>query len=121
MMAEDGAAVKGALENLLSYADAGVGSNEVPYAMIRGLLLEPAKQSSYYEETYAHDKNYVANHQDENPSTTALCQQLRGLPKRPLYKEIFRRLRIIQQYSETKKDDECEKRPLPCFLPASHF
>ena len=101
MMADDGATVKGALENLLSYADEGVGNNLISYEMIRGLLLEPADQSSYFETYSHHDKNYVSHHNDENPSTTALCQQLRGLPKRPLYKEISSRLRIIQQYSET--------------------
>lgn len=122
MMADDGAAVKGALENLLSYADEGVGNNKISYEMIRGLLLEPADQSSYFENSYSHDKNYVvSNHQDENPSTTALYHQLRGLPKRPLYKEISRRLRTIRQYSDRQKDEDDEKLPLPCFLPASHF
>ena len=130
MMADDDAdaAVKGALEHLLNHADKDVDNDGISQAMMmmRGLLLEPADkindpnhQASCNETC---DENYTSNHQDYNPSTTELCHNLRGLPKRPLYKELFRRLRIIQQYNNVgcnKDDDEYEA--LPCFLPASHF
>jgi len=114
-------------EKLLNHAGKDdVDNHGISHAMMRGLLLDPdmvnndPNHQASCNETC--DENYTSNHQDYNPSTTELCHNLRGLPKRPLYKELFRRLRIIQQYNNVgcnKDDDEYEA--LPCFLPASHF
>ena len=81
MMADDDAdaAVKGALEHLLNHADKDVDNDGISQAMkmMRGLLLEPADKinetnhQSSCNETY--EENYVSNHQDDDPSTTALC------------------------------------------------
>jgi len=114
-------------EKLLNHAGKDdVDNHGISHAMMRGLLLDPdminndPNHQASCNETC--DENYTSNHQDYNPSTTELCHNLRGLPKRPLYEEISRRLRIIQQYNNVgcnKDDDEYEA--LPCFLPASHF
>ena len=122
MMADDvDGAVKGALENMLSHAD-DFDNNRISHAMIRSLLLEPVdeidddpNQQSSCNETFTCHENYVSN------SPTELCQQLRGLPHRPLYKEISRRLQIIQQYNGERSNKDDKGEALPCFLPASHF
>lgn len=124
MMADDvDSAVKGALETMLNHAD-DADKNTISHALMKGLLMKPVDEidgsnhlSSCNETSFANHDNHVTNHHDD-PSTIALCHQLRGLPQRPLYKEISRRLQIIQQYyGGSNKDDEV----LLCFLPASHF
>ena len=54
---------------------------------------------------------YSFNTEDQDDATKPLHEQLRGVPQRPFYREISRRLSIICKY---------ESNELP-FLPASHF
>jgi hypothetical protein len=120
MIANDdaAAAVKGALENLLlgrTCKDVDDTGGTISHALIRALLEEPPADDVINETSPSHQHQSSCN--GTLPSTTALCHQLRGLPKMPLYKEISHRLQIIQQYSKGHNDDAA----LPCFLPASHF
>lgn len=124
------AAVKNALTNILNKPDRIVDKNGISRVMIRSLLLDgpqddPIETASCIG-AFA-DKEHdvlcdddVSNHHDVNPSTTTskLYQQLRGLPRRPLYKEISRRLQIIQQHNCGRGD---RNYITECFLPASHF
>jgi hypothetical protein len=129
MMDDDAdAAVKGALEKILNNHDPDdVDNSPISHAMIRDLLMEsvddmtdPNHQSRCSETSFANHETSVSNHHDD-PSTIALCQQLRGLPRRPFYEEISRRLQIIQQFKEYNGGSNKLDEELLCFLPASHF
>ena len=123
---DDAAAVKGALENLLlGHTCKDVNGNDggiISHALIKALFLEPSDDVINETSSDQHQSNSC---NETLPATkTALCHQLRGLPKMPLYREISHRLRIIQQYRRGHEDDEGQVlhgAALPCFLPASHF
>ena len=121
---DDDVAMKGALENILHHPD-DINNHRISQAMIRGLLMgEPVIDE--IEETCASD-HLGDDDVSTRSSNSALCHKLRGLPHRPLYKEISRRLHIMQQHYSCREnrcqeeDREEDASSLSCFLPASHF
>ena len=117
---DNAAAVKKALENILHHPE-DVNNNGISSIMIRGLLMEET----------AVVETCVLDYRDDDPSKSSsalICHKLRGLPQRPLYKEISHRLHIMQQQNhvcggngDQEEEDGGESSSLSCFLPASHF
>jgi hypothetical protein len=57
----------------------------------------------------------------EHSTHTSLYNKLRGLPQRPFYHELLRRLLIIQQHHHIQLTDSTYAYDNTLFLPASHF
>lgn len=124
------AAVKDALTNILNKPDHDIiDNNGISRVMIRSLLLDGPQAdldaascigAFAHKEHDIHRDDDVSNHHVKPSTTTSkLYHQLRGLPRRPLYKDISRRLQIIQQRNCGR--DDRDYNITECFLPASHF
>mmetsp|Transcript_34977 Transcript_34977/g.73802 ORF Transcript_34977/g.73802 Transcript_34977/m.73802 type:complete len:367 (-) Transcript_34977:119-1219(-) len=106
-----------ALQNMLLFEEQNEGKNVIPESFIQ-CLLAPADESEMQMQGSLGHKNQLFDIQN-----TLLHEQTRGVPQKPFYHELSKRLLTIQRYNKNVPSHSVESnvKPTPPFLPASHF